>query len=165
MELFTEGSDLSIALAYRNAPDDRDTAESNRKIVMEVLDRLVAGEGNAFWEMFSPDVVFHEAACLPYGGAHRGIEATQKAFDVLCNTFSDNRVVFEQVLAAGDMVIAYQTISFRVAKTGNTGTIPVAELFRFRDSKVVEWRACYFDSNLVAAAIDPDAYSSPALKG
>jgi hypothetical protein len=164
MELFTEGSDLSVALSYRNAPEDRETAESNRRIIMDVLDRLVAGHGDAFWEIFSPDVVFHEAACLPYGGAHRGLEATRKAFDVLCNTFSDNKVVFEQVLAAGDIVIAYQTISFRVQKNGNAGAIPVAELFRFRDSKVVEWRACYFDSNLVAAAIDPDTYSSPALR-
>ena len=163
MELFTDGSELSLSLAYRNRPEDRATAERNRAMVMAVFDRLVAGEGDAFWELFDDDVVFHEAACLPYGGAHHGLAATRQAFEVLCETFSDNKVVFEEVLAAGDIVIAYQTITFRVKANGRTGTLPVSELFRFRGGKVVEWRACYFDANLVAAAIDPARYHSPGL--
>jgi hypothetical protein len=31
--------------------------------------------------------------------------------------------------------------------------LPVAELFRFRDGKVVEWRALYFDACMVSKAI------------
>ena len=162
MEIFTEGSDLSLVLQYRQAPEDTETSNRNRNIVLHALDMLAAGDPEAIWDMFSPDVVFHEAACLPYGGAHHGIEATRKAFETMCDTFAENRVIFEQVLAAGDMVIAYQTIDFRVKKTGITGKIPVSEMFRFEDGKVIEWRACYFDANLVAAAIDPENYHSPA---
>ena len=44
----------------------------------------------------------------------------------------------------------WQTITFEAAATGKTGTLPVAELFRFRSGKVIEWRAHYFDACLVA---------------
>ena len=60
------------------------------------------------------------------------------------------------------MVITCQTISFKVQSTGRTGTLPVAELFRFKDGKVIEWRACHFDSSMVAAAIDPNRYQNTA---
>jgi len=60
----------------------------------------------------------------------------------------------ERFLAAEDIVILYQTISFRVRENGNTGSLPVAEMFRFRDGKVIEWRALYFDACMVARAIN-----------
>jgi ketosteroid isomerase-like protein len=60
---------------------------------------------------------------------------------------------FEAVLASRDIVILYQKIEFEAAMTGKTGELPVAELFRFRDGKVIEWRAHYFDACLVADAL------------
>ena len=36
--------------------------------------------------------------------------------------------------------------------TGETGSMPVAELYRFRDGKVIEWRAMYFDASIMARA-------------
>ena len=58
-----------------------------------------------------------------------------------------------RVLTAGEYCILYQTITFTVAANGNTGTLPVAEMFRFRDGRIVEWRANYFDACMVAKAI------------
>ena len=150
MEMFTEGSDLAVRLAYRDQPADPAVAERNRQAVLGALDAVVAGDVDSFWAMFDEDVVFYEADCLPYGGAHRGLGAVKQAFGELSSYFSANHVVFEQVLAAGEIVIAYQTIAFRVRANGRTGAIPVAELFRFREGKVIEWRALYFNSHLVA---------------
>jgi ketosteroid isomerase-like protein len=153
MELFTEGSDIDIKLQYRVSPGDPKIAERNRMAVMNALDELVTGNVDSFWSLFDPDVVFHEAACLPYGGAHTGLKAAKEALGRLSDMYSSNHVVFEEVLAAGDIVIAYQTMAFRVKANGNTGALPVAELYRFRNGKVVEWRALYFDSNMVAQLI------------
>jgi limonene-1,2-epoxide hydrolase len=61
--------------------------------------------------------------------------------------------VIEGVLASRDMVILYEIISFTAKATGESGTLPVCELFRFRDGKVVEWRAFYFDACQVAKAL------------
>jgi uncharacterized protein len=103
--------------------------------------------------MYDPDVVFHEAACLPYGGAHKGLPAVKQAFARLAGTYDKMHTVFEEILAAGDIVITYQTVALRVKANGNRVTFTVAELFRFRDGKVIEWRAHYFDSAMVAKAI------------
>jgi ketosteroid isomerase-like protein len=148
-----EGSDLALVLQYRHAAVDPAVTERNRQQVLAALDAVAAGDMDTFWSMFDDEVVFHEAACLPYGGSHRGLEAAKKAFLHMSDTFSNNHVVFEAVAAAEEIVTAYQTINFEVKRNGATGQLPVAEIFRFRDGKVIEWRACYFDSNMVAEAI------------
>ncbi len=103
--------------------------------------------------MYDDEAVFHEAACLPYGGAHRGIEAVKAGYGQIHVVFDRIDALFEQLLVAGDIAIAYQQIDFRVRDNGRTGSFPVAELFRFRDGKVIEWRALYFDADMVARAI------------
>ena len=69
-------------------------------------------------------------------------------------TFSGFSTVFEAILAAQDFAILRQTVDFKVRASGNRGTMPVTELFRFRDGKVIEWRAIYLDVCLVAKAIN-----------
>jgi ketosteroid isomerase-like protein len=153
MEKRSEVSEPAITLLYRSAPEDPEVVARNRKMMLDALDGIASGDAEAFWSIFDPDVVFHEAACLPYGGAHHGIAATRRAFDRIHEVFSQARNALEAVLAAGDIVMLYQTITFCVRENGNSGSFPVAELFRFRNSKVVEWRALYFDSHMVAQAI------------
>jgi len=148
-----EFSNQAMILQFRDSPKDPRLAETNRKTVMDALETLRAGDADGWWSIFDPDVVFHEAACLPYGGAHRGLEATKQAYRHLSGLYSHMHSVFEAILAAEDIVIIYQNISFTVRANGNTGTLPVSEVLRFRDGKVVEWRACYFDSSMVATAL------------
>ena len=151
--MFGEETVNEMILRYREAPEDEATAARNRRILMEALDALVAGDADAFWSIFDADVVFYEAPCLPYGGAHEGLEATQQAFTRMGQAYSHMRAEMEAVLAARDIAILYQTITFKVRANGETGSLPVCEMYRFRDGKVVEWRALYFDSNMVAQAL------------
>ncbi|MCB2072846.1 MAG: nuclear transport factor 2 family protein [Novosphingobium sp.] len=149
----TPAADQAMDLQYRNFPAFDETAQANRKVLTDALDKLAEGDADAFWDIFDPEVTFYEASCLPYGGAHEGLEATKQGYAFLCEHFSNMRAEFEAVLASRDIVILYQTITFEVAANGNTGTLPVAELFRFRGGKVVEWRAHYFDACMVANAL------------
>jgi ketosteroid isomerase-like protein len=150
----TDAADAGeMDLQYRERPRDRATAERNREALLAAFDALKSGDDARFWGLFDPAVSFHEAACLPYGGTHEGLEATQRAFARMAATFSKMHSVFEQVLAEGDLVILYQTITFEVAANAQAGSIPVAELFRFREGRIIEWRALYFDADLVARAI------------
>jgi len=155
MDSPADTSGQQMVLAYRDQPGFDATAEANRKRITETLDALAAGDGEALWRIFDPDVTFHEASCLPYGGAHRGLEATKAAYAQLCDCYSAMHAVMEAVLASRDIVILYQTITFTAKATGRPGTLPVCELFRFREGKVVEWRANYFDACLVAKALTP----------
>ena len=151
-----QSGDQQIVVQYRDAPAVDETAARNRQTLLDALDQFMAGNADDFWSIFDQDVVFHEAACLPYGGAHKGLAATKRAFARMSATFESLQAVFEAVLASRDIVILYQSITFRVKENGNTGTLPVAEMYRFRGGKVIEWRALYFDANMVAQAIAGD---------
>lgn len=153
----TEATDnlaQGMVLQYRDAPGFDATAEANRKLITDALERIAQGDMDALWRIYDPAVTFHEAACLPYGGSHVGIAATKAAYAKLCDSFSAMHAVMETVLASRDIVILHQTITFTAKATGKGGTLPVCELFRFRDGKVIEWRAHYFDACLVANALN-----------
>ena len=150
----TADANQAMVLDFRTAPGFDETAERNRAALVGALEQIEAGNFAAFWDIFDPDVTFHEASCLPYGGAHRGLAATQRAYAELSATFSEMRSVMEAVLASRDLCVLYQTITFRTAEAGVAASFPVCEVFRFRSGKVIEWRACYFDACLMAKAID-----------
>jgi hypothetical protein len=141
-------------LRHRETAEERAIAERNRELLIGAIEAYGRGDEQAYWAIFDANVVFHEAPCLPYGGAHVGIEATRKAFAHLHRTFAELRAEFEAILASRDLVIVEQTVSFTGHEQGYIGTMPVAEMFRFRDGKVIEWRAHYFDSNMVAKAFE-----------
>ncbi len=150
-------ADPAMVLAFRDAPGFDETAAANRALLVGALEQIEAGNFAAFWDIYDPEVTFHEASCLPYGGTHRGLEATKRAYAQLSATFSEMKAVMEAVLASRDICILYQTITFRTADAGITGSFPVCEVFRFRAGKVIEWRACYFDACLMADAIEGPA--------
>ncbi len=170
MDALADEPHFSAVLRYKDDPSPADIAERNRAAVLSAFDAIADGDSAPFMALFSPDVVFHEAACLPYGGAHRGIEATMKAHGLIHECYDRLLPEVEQVLAAGDLVIAYLELSYRVRSNGRSGHFPVAELYRFRDGKIVEWRAHYFDSRMVGQelaaegkpAVDSDGHPAPA---
>jgi len=143
----------SIVLEYEKFPAFDETAQANRQAITDALVAMAGGDADAFWSLFDPDATFYEASCLPYGGAHHGLEAVQRAFGELAASFSKMHSEFEALLASRDIVILYQHIDFESAKTGKTGGFPVAELFRFKDGKIIEWRAHYFDACEMAEAL------------
>ena len=149
----TDNLTQGMVLAYRDAPAYDETAAANRQAIADALDAIQAGDFEALWRIYDPDVTFHEASCLPYGGSHRGLEATKAAYAVLCDCFSSMHAVMETLLASRDVVILHQQITFTAKATGKQGSFPVCELFRFRDGKVIEWRAHYFDACLMADAL------------
>jgi ketosteroid isomerase-like protein len=152
MEPATDAIGQNMTLEYRDAPGFDATAERNRSLITDALERLLEGDSEALWRIFDSDITFYEASCLPYGGSHCGIDATKAAFARLHDCYSAMHSRMEAVLASRDVVIAYQTITFTAKPTGKSGTLTVCELFRFRDGKVIEWRAHYLDACLVASA-------------
>lgn len=148
---------FAMILEYRNSPGVDATALANRQALLAAFDGLLAGDDAGFWSLFDDDASFHEASCLPYGGSHQGIAAIKRAYAQMSATFSAMRTVFHEVLTAGEFCILYQTITFTIAANGNTGSFPVAEMFRFKAGKIIEWRANYFDACAMAWAINGDS--------
>jgi ketosteroid isomerase-like protein len=150
MDIPTPGSGTAFELKirFRDTAGLGGVARRNREAIMGAYEALAAGNVEAWWSVFDPDVAFYEAACLPYGGTHRGLEAAKKANAGIFEAYDWSEAVIEDIAASGDMTIAYLQFTCRGKATGKTTSFPIAELYRFRDGKVVEWRACYFDVTL-----------------
>jgi hypothetical protein len=145
-----EVTDWEVVTTWRTSSGLGATANANRQALTDATLRIVAGDYEAYWALFDPDVRFHEAACLPYGGTHEGLAATQAAYHRIGAIFSALRSEQHEILAAGDYCCLYTTISFTLAANGRSGVMPVAELFQFRNGKIVDWRVHYFDAALFA---------------
>jgi uncharacterized protein len=129
-----------------------DTELQNRQAIITALKSIQAGDVEPFWALFDPDVTFHEASCLPYGGVHKGVDAARRAHASIRDYF-ELAPVLSQVLAGGDLVIAHIMVTMRAHKTGKTATFPVNEIYRFRDGKIIEWQVLYFDSHLAISLL------------
>ena len=68
-------ADSPLQVKYRDIPVLDEVAERNRRTLLDALDKLFAGDVDGFLSIYDPDVVFHEASSLPYGGAHKGLAA------------------------------------------------------------------------------------------
>ena len=99
---------------------------------------------------FSDDCELHEAPSLPYGGMWRGKEGIARGVGTVFGTFDDFQFQVLGFLAGGDHVAAHLMLSGTGRKTGKHFSMPLLELWRFRDGKVVELRLFYFDSGRVA---------------
>ena len=142
------GSPFELSLLFRKTSGLDATAARNRETLTRAYEFLAAGNIDGWWSIFDLDVVFDEAPCLPYGGTHRGLEAAKKANGDIFEAYDWSRAVIEDIAASGDMTIAYLQFSCRGRATGKKTSFPITELYQFRDGKVIEWRACYFDVTL-----------------
>jgi ketosteroid isomerase-like protein len=98
-----------------------------------------------------PDIVVEQAAALPYGGVYTGVPGLLAMLKGLRATLADMRVSTERVLsdATGDHILVLQGLRARSARTGRPVEMSVAELFSFRDGRLVSIRPHYFDAKAV----------------
>lgn len=145
----TDASTFGVKLRVNSGSDIDDIARSNRRILIQAYEAQIAGDIEAWWSIFDPDVEFHEASSLPYGGSLKGLEAAKQGMGAMFEAWRDVQVDFENFLAAGDLVIAYLRMHAVSRRTGDAYDAPVAEVFRFRNGKVIEWRPIYWDTHEV----------------
>jgi len=125
------------------------TAQRNRKILFDAYAAIQMGDQNALFECCAPDIVFYEAESLPYGGVKHGIDGVREGLLGAFSAWSHVRCDFQEFTAAGDIVIAYMQVALTARTTGEVYKGPTAEMFRFRDGKITEWRVIYWDTHRV----------------
>lgn len=109
-------------------------------------------------ELCDPDIVVEQAAALRYGGVYRGVAGLLAMLKGLRETLSDIRASRECFLsdATGDHVIVLQQLRARSSKTNRPVEMSVAELFSFRDGRLISIRPHYFDAKAVHDACKED---------
>ena len=142
-------STFDLKLKVDSKSDIDDIARKNRLSLIRAYEAQLAGDLDTWWDIFDPDVEFFEAESLPYGCSSKGLEAAKQGVAGMFSAWSHLCVVIEEFATAGDLVICYIHMTATSRKTGEIYEGPVAETFRFRNGKVVEWRPIYWDTHRV----------------
>jgi uncharacterized protein len=126
-----------------------ETAARNRQAVADAYRAMLAGDSTAIFALMAPNVQFHESPSLPYGGTHHGPDGAQAGVAGMFRAWSHLHVEIEEFVAGGNLVIAYIFMRGVARASGELYEGPVAEMFRFSNDQIVEWRPIYWDTHRV----------------
>jgi len=122
-------------------------AEKNIAVVKKAYEALTNNLGmDVFLSHFAPDAEIHEAPSLPYGGVYKGMEMLPTGMAAIFTAFEDFRFNILNFLTGDDLVVVHLMLTGRGKKTGKTFSMPLMEMWRIRDGKVIEVRPFYFDT-------------------
>lgn len=151
----SEESPFKLIQNYPDNPID-DGARANAQLLIDAYKAMENGDEGALLQLLTDDCTFIEASSLPYGGIRKGPQGAMEGVGGMFEAWEHLTVTIEQMLAGGDLVIAYMHLVGTARATGKIYEGPTAELFRFKDGKVVEWRPIYWDTHAVRVACGVD---------
>jgi len=127
-------------------------AQHNRDVMLKVYNAISHGDQSELAAILDPDILFVEAPSLPYGVVARGIDATLAGVNGMFATWREIEVEVEEILTAGDLTCLYMNFKAVSRATGQTYEGVCAEMFRFKNRKIIEWRPVYWDTHAARLA-------------
>ena len=107
------------------------------------------GVQSAEWH---PEVEYIEDPNWPGAGVYRGPQAIQARFAKYLEVFGPTEMILQEVIGVGDEVVSIFRTRGESAHSGLPFEHEWAYVWRFRDGRVVEWRA-YFEKDKALAAV------------
>lgn len=120
--------------------------QRNLEIIRAAYAAGQAGDLETFFKNVSEDCIFYEADSLPYGGEYRGPEAIKRGTMLMFGAWDDFQFAVTNFCAGDDLVTVHVRISGVGRKTGKSFSMPIVEVWRLIDGKIVEIRPYYFDT-------------------
>ena len=118
----------------------------NKQIVQDFLSASLAGDRDTMERLMSPEARVVEAETLPYGGTYRGVPGFLDLVRRVYSTFSDVDVRITDYIAENDHVIVMAVLSGNTIKSAAPFDMPVIEVWRLENDRIVEISPFYFDT-------------------
>ena len=115
-------------------------SQENVEIVRRVYESYVSGDFDATFTLLDPAVEF-DARNRPEGSLYRGHAGVAEAVRAWTGTWEAWRIEIEEILDAGDQVVAFEKQSGRGKGSGVRFAEETASVFTLREGTVVriEW--------------------------
>ncbi len=112
-------------------------AHPNEEILRRQDDAQAKGDMDAFWSLFTDDVVVHVAGRSSLAGEYKGKQALQELYARYTEVLGDSPIMTTHDLLANDEhgVVLY---SVRAEREGKTLEARTANICHFRDGRVSE---------------------------
>lgn len=121
-------------------------------LVEELARRFQAGELEAAFALYHPQLTIEQPASLPHGGVHHGRDGVVQ----MGATFAQhwNRTIADpHRMPCGDGVLQITTQTWTSKRTGRSATVDVMELFTLKDGLVAQIRVFQQDTALLLATL------------
>lgn len=130
---------------------------SNLELLRERMTRAV-DDPDAFFEILDPDVEWDVTdTSSPMAGVYHGLEAVREFYRRWAGAFSDWNYEVERLIETGDQVVAFVREYGHGRGSGAEVEMRRANVWTFRDGKVVHYRSFSTrEAALEAAGLDPD---------
>jgi ketosteroid isomerase-like protein len=110
---------------------------SNKQTIENLYQSFAQGDIPAVLGGFADDIEWTEAEGFPYGGIYRGGRAIlENVFMKIAAEWEGYTVTPDELLDAGDNIVALGHYSGKYNRTGKSMKVPFAHVWTLRDGKV-----------------------------
>ena len=126
---------------------------NNVELIKNLYQAFAQGDIPAVLQSFDENIEWTEAEGFPYGGTYRGGEAVlQNVFMKLATEWTDFKAEPNELLDAGEKIIALGNYSGSYNQTGKSMNVPFAHVWTLEDGKIVKF-VQYTDTLKVSEAL------------
>ena len=126
---------------------------NNKQVIENGYACFVTGDIPGLLSNFDENIEWTEAEGFPYGGTYKGANAIlENVFMKLGTEWEGFSAVPDEVLDAGDNIVALGHYSGKYNETGKSMKVPFAHVWTLRDGKVVKF-VQYTDTLKVSEAL------------
>jgi ketosteroid isomerase-like protein len=120
----------------------RAMSHENVKLARDVLDTLGTRDASRLVDMADPEVEWHSFFAVGEGdGTYRGHDGTRRYMRDLSEAFEIGRAEVDDALGVADIAVLVGRIHYRGKGSGVESAMPAGWMIKFRDAKVVYFRA------------------------
>jgi uncharacterized protein len=114
--------------------------QANEQLARRAAELYVAGEVDAYADLFAEDAVFYASSTWPEAGPWTGREAIRAYGHEWRSEWQDLELEIKTTRAKGDRVAALCTWKMRGPRSGAEGDLDFALVFTIRDGRIAEGR-------------------------
>jgi uncharacterized protein len=125
--------------------------DANIKIIKTFYEYLAKGDRDWIYaNLIADDIELIEPPSLPYGGIYRGKDLVRRTLKTVVETWDNMEFEIVNYLAGGDSVVVHAYLGCTGRRTGKSFHIPMMELWRIRDGRIIELRPFFHDTARMA---------------
>jgi ketosteroid isomerase-like protein len=116
-------------------------SQENVELARKVLDTLGRPDASRLIALSDPEVEWHSFFALSEGGVYHGYDGTRRYMRDLDDAWEVGRAEVDDALGVGDIAVLVGRIHYRGKGSGVESASPAGWMLKFRDGKVVCFRA------------------------
>ena len=116
-------------------------SRENVELARQVMDAISRRDVSALVAFAHPEVEWYSLFAIGEGGVYRGHDGTRRYMSDLDDAWEIGRADIDDAVGVGDVVVLVGRIRGRGKSSGADAEQPVGWMLRFRDGKVLRFRA------------------------